>query len=529
MASYYVDGTNGSDSADGTSWETAWQTIQKAISTVSTGTHHDVYVAAGTYAETTYNFLSITRDALDVSLIASGGTVTLSPSNTSYAIYLSVQTGSVSFDGFAITTAASRIIRHDGHQHLTLSNCTLTGTGNNSGIYLNTASGTQVRQLTIDNCTITFPRNVIIVSGADSVTIRNSDIRCTGNYVNTLLQGDIRAVSITGNTLAAPGNWLVEVAGATRITNCEQFVFDNNTAGVTTTARGGLSIDDGITNVRAIGNHLVLSHAETCYDALHIGVQDQTTETTIEHAVIANNFVRFAGAANSHCIRLGENLLSGEVSGNVAIGGDFQMVFKSENVYAHHNILVGASTVHFSDGGWNKFDHNTCICTSGNAIHWGLNNDGDPAVTNTMANNILVCTGSGVHCLYDQVGEHRNNRVDYNCYWPLGQSSLAILNGTAYSSLAALQTKWATYSPLWPDNDIHSMVADPQLANLSAFLDATNYWPLLTDWVTVRTLAEVAFASSCRGAASDQWADIGARQRHEMPTTGGPTDVGMQV
>lgn len=510
MATYYVNGTTGSDSDGDGSEATPWETIQKAISTVPTGTHHDVYVAAGTYAETTYNYLSITRSALDVSFIASGGTVTLGPSNTNYAIYLSVQTGSVSFDGFAITTAASRIIRHDGHQHLTLSNCTLTGTGNNAGIALLAASGTQVRQLLIDHCTISFPRNVIIVAGADSVTIRDSDIRCTGNYINTLLQGDIRAVSITDNTLAAPGNWLVQAADTTRITNCQQFVFDNNTAGVTTTARGGLNIYDGIANVRAIGNHLALSHASTCYDALHVGVQNQTTETTIEHAVIANNFVRYAGAANSHCIRLGENLLSSEVYDNVAIGGDFQLVFKCENAYAHHNILVGKSTTHFSDGGWNKFEHNTCICTSGNAVHWGNNDDGDEAVTNTMTNNILVCTGSGVYCLYDQVGEHRNNRIDYNCYWPINSGGLAYLDSAAYANLADLQAKWESYSPLWPDNDTHSMVADPQLANLAAFLDAANHWPLLTDWATTRELATPRVVSSCRMSRSNGLTIIGA-------------------
>src|SRR5512141_662783 len=43
---YYVKQRSGNDSNNGTSWATAFQTLQKAINTISTG---QIWVAAGTY------------------------------------------------------------------------------------------------------------------------------------------------------------------------------------------------------------------------------------------------------------------------------------------------------------------------------------------------------------------------------------------------------------------------------------------------------------------------------------------------
>lgn len=72
--SYYVDGTNGSDTFDGLTWDFALATIAAAITAASAG--DTIYIAPGSYDE------QVTVSKAKLTLVGSGnrGTVSVAPS-----------------------------------------------------------------------------------------------------------------------------------------------------------------------------------------------------------------------------------------------------------------------------------------------------------------------------------------------------------------------------------------------------------------------------------------------------------------
>ena len=72
-STYFVDGTNGSDTNDGLSWERSFATIGEALTTASAG--DKIYIASGSYDE------SVTVATANLTLIGSGnrGSVAIAP------------------------------------------------------------------------------------------------------------------------------------------------------------------------------------------------------------------------------------------------------------------------------------------------------------------------------------------------------------------------------------------------------------------------------------------------------------------
>ena len=561
---YYVDASVGA-SGDGTSWAQAKKTIAEGIAAATaTGAADDeIRVMTGTYAET-ITLTTATHGDLHFNIVPYDDESTPS---TSESITLNGATRSIYSSGNFDKTGGSLTIsycnldpvslesaRWQIDMSLTLNHCTLTPADADKGVYvLNTDyDHDYVRDITITNCTLTVTGDKpFYVLNARDVTVTDCTFNVTGNFHVIDLTGKQRRVKIRDNIItstdgtndrgvivtsyARKGLQLCDISGNTMtgvnqgmsvpVSDGAAIVIDNNDITLRVSgAQKGISVgsyNDNWSHANTASGggagYILLSGCtkpDDYWNGGTINIVDGTgagqTRAVLEWDLTGNpvgekflmvtdnwdvapdntskyevrlsissksmqvtrNTIRYLGTG-THGIFIGQEIMGGEVAYNdlyQAGVGDFRLVVKGRNVSIHHNVICGIEPILLSGAQGCTITNNTIIATSGNCVGWQQNDissDGTEPLVNIVKNNILDCSGTGSYCLRDADGDHYNLICDYNVY-NYGANNIAYLNGTPINGLAGLQaawadTAWGDYENMYTVNDANSVVGDPLL------------------------------------------------------------------
>lgn len=214
---------------------------------------------------------------------------------------------------------------------------------------------------------------------------------------------------------------------------------------------------DTVTNVQVCWNTMNFirgRHATTVQGALFIG-QSTTPYLAIGNRIKATRS-GFAGENKTY----------------------YAMMLFGDTGWALHNVLMGGGALYLA-GAHNVFVlHNSCYGiepTFGGhgALEIGTNTSTVPTrlpIRNVIMHNIFH-GGTSSYAWYTSGAEaDYSTRMDYNCYYPGVDATMASLGHTA-NTLAELQAFWAAagHNADYPLNDAHSIVANPQYIDPSKF------------------------------------------------------------
>jgi hypothetical protein len=311
---WYV-ATNGSDSAAGTNWATAFQTVSNGVA--HAGTVGTVYVSNGSYSVSVPIIISnnITlrsvngRDATTIyRYLTSGSNVLILTSTATNALV----------DGFTITNGNNGVWMNAGVlQNCTIRNCSAAGMGQ-GGLYVGNA--------TVQDCLI-----------LDNQTRQAGGAKLAG------AQGVIRRCTFAGNYSSAGGGGS---GGGLEITAglVEQCVITSNSAGTAT--GGGVYLNGG----GVLRNCLVSGNTANSFGA---GVY-MTGNGSIQNCTIVDNAgtnvgvgVYMTGGAATNCIVYYNTCTpDSPLSNNVAnLGGTFAYSCSKPLQAGTSNIVVAPSFV----------------------------------------------------------------------------------------------------------------------------------------------------------------------------------------
>lgn len=291
---YYVDGTNGLDTNDGTSLALAWKTISKAIATIATDVEATCDVEPGTYLEDTGGggILSIQRNRTELLTVRSStgvaaDVIITGASSATYNVYFA--TGTTAKLKFHDVTFQSRVntqlylVAH--HANAVLDNVTFNSCrfvqliGGNAtaktGLYINHTTDVDVTNLAVTNCTFE-------TSGTLAETVVNNMV-----LSRTHLDAQLATVTVTGNKFSSPKTCCL-IYGATVLD------FSDNVA----TSGSGICVSIG---------------------------QDSATNAQATGGTVANNWIR---GGTSHGLLIGYGCSGVTVSGNHVCGGDVGLSVK---------------------------------------------------------------------------------------------------------------------------------------------------------------------------------------------------------
>lgn len=452
-ATYYVATTGNDTTGDGSSG-TPWASIQKAVNTISENTAHTVLVAAGTYAETTNNYLYINR-ALQVTIRANGGAVTLSTANTDQVVRLHTGMDSgtvyVVLDGVTLTpqTAAGTgaVYVSSLTCPLTLRNCTVNPSGT-AIRYAASASATATRTLAIEDSTLNAGTAYgLNVEDAASIVIDGSTISSTSQAVYA------RATNAGSN----PCSVLLKITDST--------------------LGQGILAETYWDSVLIAGNTIAINKASGSTVGIAIGTDTANNATPIGRTRIAGNSVSYIGAANSHGILIGPGCLGADVIGNTVVGADIGIVVKGDCTVTDKlascgkivgNKVYGPRGIYLKGSSKNLVSHNTVVVTAGSGtasleLESETRTASYTSTDNTVVENIFDAAGVAGYAIRDYAnsGVNVRNVYDYNVL-RAGTGGVFRVQATEYASLAALQAAWAS-DLLLSGNDANSAVGDPKL------------------------------------------------------------------
>ena len=466
-ATKYV-ATTGNDTTGDGSIGNPWLTIQYAFSQISTG--DIIKVGAGTYLETTYNYLRLNR-AITATIESQSGSndVYITPSSTSYLILTYTAAGTFTLNNltFRPTGASCSYLIYGAvnNYSLTFNNCVLDMDGKAGIILLNSAAGGTVIfngcTIIADNCTTGYPTFYII--SFNTIEVNDCDITKSGGSVS------IFGFSTSGTMLKIVDNTITSDAGVVNIgmggatDTLEHLIVTGNE--VTGCAAFIYIVNEPVSFAEICGNTVTSSLVNTVFQ---IGLDSGTGTNILSGFVIKNNMLTKTSTAG-HCILLGTNCYGAEVSHNTFIStdaDDYGIVLKGCYNNVHHNICKAANAMYISRGQYNKVRYNTCYAIGGYCFGWFVQDTTNP-VKNVITNNIFDASGGGQYAMYDlNMDAHYDNYIDYNCY-KTGSSAVARLADTNYDTIATLTAKWTAWSDVWPGNDAHSIIADPQFMSVA--------------------------------------------------------------
>lgn len=454
-STYYVATTGNDTTGDGSSG-TPWATIQKAVTTISTETPHTVLVAPGTYAETTNNYLYI-NVAVQVTIQANGGTVTLSTSNTDQVVRLhtgmDAGTSYVVLDGLTLTpqTAAGTgaVYVSALTPALTIRNCTINPSGT-AVRYAASASAEATRTLTIEDSTLNAGTAYgLNVEDAASIVIDDS----------TILAGSQAVYARATNADSNPCSVLLKVTGST--------------------LGQGILAETYWDSVVATGNTITINKASGATVGIAIGKDTAENATPIGRTLISGNTISYTGADNSHGILIGPGCLGAYVTGNTIKGADIGIVVKGDCTVTDKlascakiigNKVYGPRGIYLKGSSKNLVRNNTVVVTAGSGtaaleLETETRTSAYTSTDNTVTENIFDAGGVAGYAVrdYSNTGTNIRNVYDYNVL-RAGTGGLFRVQATEYATLAALQAAWAS-DLLLSGNDANSLVGDPKLAS----------------------------------------------------------------
>ena len=213
---YYVK-TNGDNSDNGLTIDTAWASIQYGFETLNAG--DTLYIVDGTYHETPSmtegacisgeHFTHNTNATHQITLTAYNGTPTIARWNSDcdVGIYLDANDDYINIDGISVAGNVSvgrfnyGILAKYGSSHVNITNCTI------DYINIGIEAYEQCNYIRIENCTVTNGSwNMIMISNSEQTTPMHdiSILNCTignGGHSGIDFVENITDVRMIGNTI----------------------------------------------------------------------------------------------------------------------------------------------------------------------------------------------------------------------------------------------------------------------------------------------------------------------------------------
>ena len=410
---------------------------------------------------------------------------------------------------FKGTAGQSYHIRFEGSaaapRSLTFRNMTLRGNTTNPAMLRNSSSRAYASDITLDNVicdgpgsiitasatngstsepTYTFSNltstanNGIILIDAAAVNLNNVDITTVTNGHGLKLSGDVGTVIIDDYTfdtgIASGGSAIL----GDSLTSLEYLIGRNLTFtvnGSAGTGGSGIRIEDFAQNV-LIDNITVINNATTGNVAgigIQLGKDLPTNANPLGFVSVANATITYTGDVTQHGVLAGagcdygryENITvdTKKIVSAVGIG----IVVKGDGNYWSGVVSRSQRPLLIKGGSRSKFTDLTLYAyylTDDQAANAtvSIRTDVTEIPSNNIIENSIIFAEAGVDVLiYDGDGTDHDNMFDYNCYY--GGDNIAWLDGGAIADIAALRTKWGTYSVLGSKNDTNSIEEDPSL------------------------------------------------------------------
>ena len=472
MATKYVSNSTyggrpiGDDANEGSA-ANPWLTIQKAVETAASG--DTIKINQGTYNETKYNYLRLIQSGgvtLTLEPWGTGDIVTLDTSHASYAIRADVF-GTYTFKQIDVKTDSPTFLIYcdaDTDYNLTFDNCdfdTLTST-DHYFIYTDTHTSAPEGSVVFkNNCTFTSNSSAYQAFNLyDVKTFRVVDSTMTRTNVSGsnrvfLLRGKIGSFDVQRNTIITDDLVITDCTALGVADYVEKLRLNKNA--ITGGNRLVYIDNEDVQMVEIDGNTGSSSYNATKFS---IGPDNGPITRNNECVRISNNKMTFTGATG-HVMLLGTSCYGALIYNNDferTVSGDYGIVIKGRHNNVFNNRIKSGNPIYIAGGRYNTVWNNTAIAISGYAFHWNREvTDGTTAICNEVFNNVFDGSAGGEYAVYDLTpgGNHGDNRFDYNVLIA-GSTDLARLDGVNYSTIAAMQAKWATWSEFWPDNDKHS-------------------------------------------------------------------------
>ncbi len=426
---FYVS-TTGNDSNPGTI-SSPWRTIQHAANSVKAG--DTVYVRGGMYNESVNIPASGSAIAGSItfqtfpgeSAILDGTGLVPSTSSTQGLINITNQSY-ISIQGFEIrnyqTASASAIP----------AGIWVSGSGSNIQILNNLIHNIVTTSETTGNAFGIAVYGTAAPASLDSVTISGNQVYGlkTGNSESVNVDGNVTNFAITNNIIHDDDNIGIDVIGFEGVSPNPAYDY----------ARNGTIAGNTIYNISAINN----PGEGNQYDANGIYV-DGGSQVVIERNLI-------------HDVDIGIEMAS-EHQGHV-----------TSFVIARNNLVYSANSTGITIGGYasNVGGTDHCTIVNNTLFQNDTKNTGSGefqiqyyATNNVFKNNIVYASSQGLFINNYTNSEPDPADVDYNLYYSLLSSSMAVFlwNGTNHTGFSSYQSATG--------KDSHSQYVDPQFLSLT--------------------------------------------------------------
>ncbi len=463
-ATKYV-ATDGNDADTGDIGD-PWKTLQHAVDTCNDGDTVKVY--AGNYNEPANNRLELNR-AITLTFESESGNndVNVIPSHTTSILYVQAA-GTYTFSNmtFRPSGASCTYLFSGGNTSdysATFNDCIFDMNGLlGTSLYTGTGTG---EVLTYNNCDIIVDNSSAYGSARlrtiGTVEYNDCNFIQIGGLADFVLfwTGDSNTLTVKNSNFNAPSATIVGIAIGATYDSLDHLIITGNTV---TDCGKLIYIGDEDVRFANISNNTITSTGVGM--VFSVGKHSGTGTNTLSGFVIKNNILT-KNATDGDCMLLGTNCYGAEVSHNIFTSTDpngYGIVVKGKYNNIHHNICKSTDPLYLYDNAqYNKVQYNTTYATAQSAFAWGWPGEENTQINNVITNNIFDASGGGTWAMKDLLKNHFDNYIDYNCY-KAGRYGTVKLDGTKYNTISTLQAKWATWSDVWPENDAHSIIADPQ-------------------------------------------------------------------
>jgi hypothetical protein len=520
MATYYVDILSPDDTGNGTTSATsganaAKKTVQAGLNLCSTN-GDTLNIAAGTYTSTPTGSFKHNKA---ITIVGAGaGTTILNAAGTEQGgFWVSGGTGTLTFQNLTLGQSAGigfGCLYNDTAMNITMSNCTITNSGDNQCILWLGATGT----LTLTNCTTGkgslyaayMTKGAIAVSGGSLAGRINMDMAAnfgaisitnltnwssagTGHLLRLVGAFTGGAVTITGNTIVNANNDVFSKDTATTIGN---FTFSNNDVTSSSTSNV-VTVREKVGTVTMQDNDVTLSAVATFGEVFGVGMQPADSPGSIGVVTISGNTISGSTRADgAHGIYIGKGVTSAAVYSNTITGGcAYGVVLKAAaGASVHGNTITATQGILHKNGcanciiKGNKVTANkTGQVSAGGydclALLIGSSPGGTISTGASIQRNWFIGGTSDVsYIFYDYEGINNpadmptsGYLVDWNFYENnTGTASkLAYLNGAARSSLGAMTTAWAAD---WDGNPAGALADNDANSRARAAVEDVPAW-----------------------------------------------------